>query len=240
MKKLFAIGAACLLLLALAVGCAPQTVTLDPAPEPGSITVTGKVQAEYVPDLATITVGVETQAATSELARQQNTQAINDTIDAVVALGIDEADIQTSNLSMWATYNDSGNIRGYRMNMDLTITVREIDLAGQVIDVAIGSGTNSLSNVEYGLSNEAELYQQALEQAVAKAREKADALAAASGKVVSDTQTITENTRYASAVSMNADTGGASDSYNKAATRLMSGTSTLTAEVTATFLIANP
>ena len=237
MKKMIALGLACALLLVLAVGCAPQTVELNSNPEPGTITVTGKVQAEYVPDIATVTVGVESQAATSVLTRDQNTQAINATIDAITALGIDAADIQTTNLNMWTTYNNAGTIRGYRMSVDLVITVREIDLAGQVIDAAISSGSNSLGGVEYGLSNQAELYQKALEQAVAKAREKADALAAASGKTVSDTQTLTENTRYASAVSMDPDTGGGGEGAFNYATRVMSGTSTLTAEVTATFLI---
>ena len=42
------------------------------------------------------------------------------------------------------TYGDAGNVTGYRMSVDMEITVRDISKAGEVIDAAIGSGSNTL------------------------------------------------------------------------------------------------
>ena len=223
--------------LVLAVGCAPQEVTIrEGEPAQGSITVTGKAGIDVTPDMAVVLVGVTSEGNTSEQARQSNTEAINATIEALRALGIAEEDIQTANLSMWPRYGDSGNITGYRMSVDLSVTVRDIDLAGQVVDTAIGSGSNSLGSISFMVSNEDEVYDKALQEAVKLARTKAEGLAAAAGKTAGEARDITETSRT-SVTRVNPSTGGGKSMEAAADTALMAGTTTITAEVSATFTV---
>ena len=185
MKKL--IVAATLSALALSlVACAPAATTTVALQRENddTITVTGKAGMEATPDIAQVTIGVSSRANTPQAARQDNAQAMNATLDAILALGIEEKDIQTSNMNMYNTYGDYGTVTGYRMSTDLTITVRDITKAGEVVDAAIAAGSNELGGVKYLVSNRDELYNQALSDAVELARQKAEDLAAAAGKQV--------------------------------------------------------
>ena len=246
MKKL--IVAATLSALALSlVACAPAattpgttTVALQREND-DTITVTGKAGMEATPDIAQVTIGVSSRANTPQAARQDNAQAMNATLDAILALGIEEKDIQTSNMNMYNTYGDYGTVTGYRMSTDLTITVRDITKAGEVVDAAIAAGSNELGGVKYLVSNRDELYNQALSDAVELARQKAEDLAAAAGKQVGMVKQITETSDAATTrrtYDMNADTGGASAERLK--TVIQPGSTSIDAEVQVIFALLEP
>ncbi len=238
MKKL--IVAATLSALALSlVACAPAattpgttTVALQREND-DTITVTGKAGMEATPDIAQVTIGVSSRANTP--------QAMNATLDAILALGIEEKDIQTSNMNMYNTYGDYGTVTGYRMSTDLTITVRDITKAGEVVDAAIAAGSNELGGVKYLVSNRDELYNQALSDAVELARQKAEDLAAAAGKQVGMVKQITETSDAATTrrtYDMNADTGGALAEGLK--TVIQPGSTNIDAEVQVIFALLEP
>lgn len=246
MKKL--IVAATLSALALSlVACAPAaatpgttTVSLQREND-DTITVTGKAGMEATPDIAQVTIGVSSRANTPQAARQDNAQAMNATLDAILALGIEEKDIQTSNMNMYNTYGDYGTVTGYRMSTDLTITVRDITKAGEVVDAAIAAGSNELGGVKYLVSNRDELYNQALSDAVELARQKAEDLAAAAGKQVGMVKQITETSDAATTrrtYDMNADTGGALAEGLK--TVIQPGSTNIDAEVQVIFALLEP
>ncbi len=234
MKKIAAIVLAFVLAAALS-GCATTAGTAAAAEEK-IVTVTGSGGVEVVPDVVTITIGVETTGATAEAARTNSNQAINTTVEQVKALGVEDKDISTSGISLYPTYNNAGTVSGYRMSMDLKIVSRDLEQASKVIDVAIASGSNSLGRIQYSVSNEAEVYQQALTEAVKAAREKAQLLAQAEGKTIKEVQNITEEGSVAVVYKENPDTAFAAESL-KNDTALMAGTSTITAQVTATFIL---
>lgn len=250
MKKLIALVTLTALVLSLsacattAAPAAGESIVRLRSENTDSITVSGRAGLEATPDVARITVGVTTRASTPVAARQANAEAINATLDALKELGIEEKDIQTSNMNMWNTYGDYGTVTGYRMNTDLTILVREIDKAGEAVDAAISAGSNELNGVEYLVSNRDELYNEALTNAVELARQKAEALAAASGKTLGMVKEVSETSQAATTIfnalmeDANADFGSADDARYK--TAIQPGSTTIEAQVKVVFALVEP
>lgn len=245
MEKFMILALAVMLVFSLA-GCAggapaptETTVRLQQEGEPETITVTGRSGMESTPDVAKVSVGVSSRAATPSVAREENSAAINATLAALAEMGIEEKDIQTTNMNMWNSYDNNGNINGYRMSTDLTVYVRDITKAGDVVDAAIAAGSNELNGVEYLLSNEDEMYNAALADAIDLARQKAEVLAEAAGKMVGQVKKIDETSRAVATVReydalSNPDVGGASKN-DFARTTVRPGSSTVSAEVQVVF-----
>ncbi len=227
-QRIFAILLAGMAALGL-TGCT-QTIVQD---TPETITVGGTGEVEVTPDIAVLELGVESRGATPEAARNANAEAINATIEALLAAGVAESDIQTSDIYLRTAYNNYGNESGYRMSVDMTVIVREIDRAGEVIDASIAAGTNSLDRVNYGVSNESELYGQALEAAMESARLSAERIAAAEGRTVGKMISATED-GYGITVRANPDTGGSAMAMDNA-TNVMIGTENVTAQLQVVF-----
>lgn len=240
MKKILTALLAAALILALA-GCSSPTsgemaVRLQEESS-NSVTVSGKAGLEVKPDVAKVSVGVSTRGTTPAAAREENAKAINATLEAVKALGVEEKDIQTSGMDLWNNYDDNGNPNGYRMSTSLTILVRDMGKAGEVVDAAIGAGSNQLNGLEYLVSNQDELYNQVLTDAVELARQKAEALAAAANRSLGVVKEINETSRAVATVReyamANPDTAGAGE--NRAKTAIQPGSTTINAEVTVVF-----
>ena len=247
MKKLLAAMAALTLVLTLG-GCssAPEemAVRLEEG-EGNTISVTGSAGIEVKPDMARVTVGVVTTGATSEAARQANAQAMAATQAALAELGVAEEDMKTSDISLRPTYVYSNNysegtINGYRMSTDLVVTVRDLEKIGEVLDAAIGAGSNTMDSLDFLVSNQDELYNAALADAVELARQKAELLAAAAGKTVGEALTITESSRAVATIReelVNPDTAGGAVADN-ARTVVQEGSTTITAQVEVIFAMA--
>lgn len=219
---------------------AETTVRLHQAGEPETITVVGKSGMEATPDVAKVSLGVSSRAATPSIAREENTAAINATLAALAEMGIEEKDIQTTNMNMWNNYDSNGNLTGYRMSTDLTVYVRDITKAGDVVDAAIAAGANELNGVSYLLSNEDEMYNTALADAIALARTKAEVLAEAAGKTVGQVKKVDETSRAVATVrnydeaAANPDVGSGSK-MESVRTTIRPGSSTVSAEVQVVF-----
>ena len=219
---------------------AETTVRLHQEGEPETITVVGKSGMEATPDVAKVSLGVSSRAATPRIAREENTAAINATLAALAEMGIEEKDIQTTNMNMWNNYDSNGNLTGYRMSTDLTVYVRDITKAGDVVDAAIAAGANELNGVSYLLSNEDEMYNTALADAIALARTKAEVLAEAAGKTVGQVKKVDETSRAVATVrnydeaAANPDVGSGSK-MESVRTTIRPGSSTVSAEVQVVF-----
>ena len=219
-KKALSLLLAGALLLALA-GCADA----QSAGAADTVTAAGSGEVQLEADLACITLGVETDGATPEAVRSANTAAINATADAVRALGVEERDIQTTDLRLGENYQGSG----YTMSCQLEITVRDIDQVAAVLDAAIAAGTNTLNSVEYGVSTGEEAYGQALDAAVESARQSAEKMAAAEGRTLGKVLSVEEQTSGGVTIRAEED-GSYSDGEN-----LRLGRDSVTAEVVVTF-----
>jgi uncharacterized protein YggE len=174
---------------------AASLVSADPSVANGSTIVvvgTGTVKAK--PDVAYINVGVQAHGATAQDAQNEASRLMAAVVAKLKALGIADKDIQTSGINVYPVTDQSPDkITGYTATNTITVTVNEIDRAGEILDGAIGAGANTAGGISFGIKDPAPLQRQALGEAVKDARPKGDAIAQAMGVQITGIKSVTED-----------------------------------------------
>ena len=153
------------------------------------VSISGSGRVAYVPDSATITLGVQIdRAPTAESALSQLNTAMNRIVPSLVALGIPQEDIVTQNYSVFPNYDYLEGITrpsGYNANQQVVVKIRgeaaTTDQVGTVIETASRNGANQVLGITFEASNLEELKQQATLAAIADARSKAEETAQTAG-----------------------------------------------------------
>jgi uncharacterized protein YggE len=156
------------------------------------ITVSGMGTVTSKPDLAKVDVGIFSDAQTVSAVQNDSTTKMNAMIDALKALGIKDADIQTSNYSLQPKIDWSDNkqrVIGYTLSQTVNVKVRDLAKVGDVIESATSHGANQIYGVQFTIDDPTSIQDEARLKAIKEAQKKADALADAVGlhivKVVS-------------------------------------------------------
>lgn len=174
---------------------APDAVA-QPAPQPRLLTVTGQGEVKAIPDQATLSAGVVTEAKTAAAALGANSRAMNAVFDALKRLGVPERSIRTSEMSVQPQYpNDSRvprRITGYQVSNSVTVTVDDLSKVGPAVDVLVSSGANSLGDISFSIRDPKPLLAEAREAAVKDALAKAETLARTSGVTLGPIVQISE------------------------------------------------
>jgi uncharacterized protein len=172
-------------------------LALDPAQAAEKlVTVTGEATVAVAPDTAMIRLGVGTQEKTAREASEANARQMTAVLAAIKDTGVADRDIQTSRLSLQPQYdpNKSGTARltGFQASNQVTVRIRDIDKLPTVLDRAITAGANEMSGIEFVVSEQSKLLDQARDDAIADARRKADLYAKAAGAKLGRVVSITE------------------------------------------------
>ncbi|MFV9505598.1 MAG: SIMPL domain-containing protein [Oscillochloridaceae bacterium umkhey_bin13] len=175
-----------LLVVVLLVGTALGATLARPAPAQAQagvggmrqVTVFGRGEVRVAPDMATVQIGVETSAPTTQEALAQNSAQAQAIIERVRQLGIAERDVQTSGFNIYPTYDEQGrSVTGYTVSNMVLVTIRDLDQAGALLDQVVQAGANRVYGVSFGISDPAEAEAQARAAAMQNARERAEQLA---------------------------------------------------------------
>ena len=168
-----------------------SALALPPAPAlaesaPARITVTGEGRADLAPDMATITLGVATEAATAAEAMAEASALVARILDRLTGEGIEARDIQTSGLGLGPRHDypegrGTPVLRGYQASNTVTVRVRDLARLGEVLDLAVGDGANTVHGLVFGLADPAPALDMARVRAVEDARRKAGLIAGAAG-----------------------------------------------------------
>ncbi|HTP11576.1 MAG TPA: SIMPL domain-containing protein [Anaerolineae bacterium] len=165
-----------------------------------SITVVGTGKATGKPDIAHVTVGIETQASSLQKAVDDNKAKMNNLLDTLKKLGLADKDIMTSNYSVY-TERASSPTPGAEVNTDqmiyhvtnqVDVTLRDVNQIGEVLDKAVAAGANNIYGVNFSVEDTAKLEADAREKAVADAKARAAELAQLNGVQLGDVLTISE------------------------------------------------
>lgn len=163
------------------------------------ITVSGSGNTLVPADTAVISLGIS--ARDRDVLKAQ--QKANETIAAIRAIltenGIAPEDINTGYMNIYAIYdyNDGAEeISSYNANSTLAIRVTDMEIIGQVIDLAFGAGANTLNGIDFSASDTADAEAAALKKAVADARTKAEILAEAAGLKITRIEVVSEGATY--------------------------------------------
>jgi hypothetical protein len=182
-------------LFALAIAAAALAPLSAPAAEK-LMTVTGEAMVAVAPDMAVIRIGVTSQGKTAHEASDANAKQMTKVLAAVKGTGIADRDVQTSRLSLQPQYdpNKSGTARllGFLVTNQVTIKIRDIGKLPVILDTAIAAGANEMSGIEFVVSEQSKLLDQARDDAIADARRKAELYAKAAGVKLGKVVAISE------------------------------------------------
>lgn len=170
----------------------------------GTISMRGEGAVSAAPDIAIVRIGVESWMETAELALSRNSEQAQALIDAAKAHGIAPTDIRTEGLSLSPVYDnaaydsirrgreDGPKLEGFRAANGLTVRLRDISTAGELIGALVGAGANRIHGIEFGLADDQPQRDEARRAAVADAVRKAKLYAEAAGVALGPIVSIEE------------------------------------------------
>lgn len=148
------------------------------ADEIRTIAVSGEGQVSLPPDMATITMGVQTEAEIAADALDAASEATFAILARLDTEGVAAEDVQTGAIRLQPRYGasalSSGNrIIGYQAINSVTVQVTDLDRLGGLLAALVGDGANRLDHVSFGLQDPSAATDEARRRAVADARRKA-------------------------------------------------------------------
>jgi uncharacterized protein len=198
-----------------------------------TLTFTGAGDVELQPDTAHVNVSVHGAGDSSDEALAAATTKMNAVIAALKALSsvkIAEDDLETQGVNTARDWENEGR---YVSDQSLGVTIHEPARAGSVIAAATAAGADSVDGPSFSLDEQTAAYRDALREALADARSKADAAATAMGVRILGTSTIVENTNGGGPIMYAAD---AAAKGSESAPPIKIGPVNVSAQVTVTYI----
>ncbi|MEN5425753.1 SIMPL domain-containing protein [Stenotrophomonas pennii] len=191
-----------LLALTLALGASVTAQAAVPAPaiapvEGTLLNVSANAEASRVPDIATLSAGVVTQAVDGNTAMRENAQKMDTVLAAIKAAGIAERDVQTSGVNLSPQYryadNEAPKITGYQASNTVSLKVRDIAKLGKVLDALAAQGANQINGPSFEIDQPEPVYDEARLAALKKAQARAQTYARSLGLQVRRIVSISES-----------------------------------------------
>ena len=167
----------------------------DAAPVQRLVVTAGEAVIRVAPDVAYVTLATESRARGPQEAQRQNADAMTAVQQKLVQGGVPKESIRTTGYDLQPEFdyvNGRQVPRDYMARNTIDIRVENLLRVGEIIDLAVGSGATSVSGVRFDLRNRNVIERDALKQAVADARARADAAAAGAGLVIDHVLRIEE------------------------------------------------
>ena len=156
--------------------------------------------AHVVPDMATITLGVATDAPTAAAAQARDAQRMAMVIDALHRAALAGRDLQTSSLSLSPQYvyaeGQPPKLTGYRASNGVTVRVRDLSRLATVVDAVAQAGADEVSGVAFALQDPQGAEDAARRDAVRKLQAQAQLYAGATGLRLQRLVTLAETGGY--------------------------------------------
>ena len=191
-----------LLALSLALGtsmtahAAPSSPSIAAPAEGTLLNISANAEATRVPDVATLSAGVVTQAADGNAAMRQNAEQMARVVAAIRKAGIAERDVQTSGINLNPQYryaeNEAPRITGYQASNTVNVKVRDIARLGQVLDALAAQGANQINGPSFQIDDPEPVQDEARVAALKKAQARAETYARSLGLRVRRIVSISE------------------------------------------------
>lgn len=148
------------------------------------VTVNGQGIVYAKPDVAYVSVGVETERKTAKEAAEENAKIMDQIVKALQKLGIKEEDLETVEYSVYPVYfypeKEPPVVVGYKVrNMfNIKITKKTQDgkldtkFVGEVLDATTSNGANIVSGITFDILDKNELKLKAIALAMEDAKKK--------------------------------------------------------------------
>lgn len=192
-KSLFKMGVVTLLMLLVAGGALADA-------EPKRLQVSGTAVVTGDPDIAYITVGVETQNPSAEKAAQDNASIMAQVLAALREMGLTEKEVSTSGYNIWGSTqtvnrgtDKEETVTTYWVQNRINITTKNLDSVGEIVDRAVKAGANQVQGIRFDVQDKQALQLEALKLAVQQGMGKAEAMAEAAGVTLGELVSMSES-----------------------------------------------
>ena len=165
----------------------PFQVIAQTPDAPPFVEVSATAEVRVPSDRARINFAVVTEGETAALAGTRNAELMEAVIARLRATGARGLQIETSGYNLSPRYGRVGQddrtprITGYQATNNVMARVDDVEAVGALIDAAIGAGANQVTSLSFEASDTQAAREQALREAVAKARGEAQTMASALG-----------------------------------------------------------
>ena len=160
------------------------------------VTGTGAVSGE--PDVVMLSIGVSVERDSVKQARAEAAEAMTGVIASLKGNGLLEEDIQTQHFSIHQQYdyiNGKREFRGYTVTNTASAKIRDLSIAGTVIDDAAEAGGDlvQINSIQFTIDDPTTLKMQARVAAMGDAQAKAQTLATEGGVTLGKPISISES-----------------------------------------------
>lgn len=147
------------------------------------ISTMGYGEVKVQPDQALIQVTAKAQHRTSVQAHEEVNKLVSNYLATLLKQGISKKDIVAASIHMQPRYehrSSSGSqFVGYEASRNIQITLNELQKIGDILDLAVNSGIETINTIQYRSSEEDKIKLQAHKLAIADSQQKAARLAQA-------------------------------------------------------------
>lgn len=167
-----------------------------------TITVSGEGEATALPDIATVTFTINQVSVNVKDAQKKVENTMSTVSIALNALGVSGKDVKTETYSVSPKYSypqiicmssscpaSSPKLEGYEVSETVSVKVRKIDVAGDVLALLGKNEVKDISGPQFSVENNEALLKtartQAIEKAEVKAKETAKSLGVSLGEIKS-------------------------------------------------------
>lgn len=170
-------------LMTLILGCTTQAITNVNGIERGYISVNTSANTEIAPDVAEVSIAVQTYDNKSMQKATLQNKEISDKVIAALKSMINTSNgdyIKTSDFNASPIYTYSGNKRNldkYQVSNSVIVHTKSIDKVGNMIDKAIALGATNVNSLSFSVSSYEDKCNDLLELASKRARLRAEAVA---------------------------------------------------------------
>jgi len=193
MKKSMLLVVISLVAVFVLAACGTTQVT-NTVQQVRTISAAGSGYVYIVPDIAYINIGVRVDADEVSAALAANNVQANAIAEALAGMGVDKADIQTSNFNVYPMqdWGPDGQIsrKYYVVENTVSVTVRDLAKLGKLLDTVVSSGANTINGISFDVQDKTAAEAEARDKAIADAKLEAEAIAAAAGIKLGDLQSV--------------------------------------------------
>jgi uncharacterized protein len=165
-----------------------QARPVDRAPESDLIVTNGQAVVRRTPDVAYVTLAVETRARSPREAQQQNADVMNAVVKRLTDAGIARDALRTVGVRLEPEFDTSPQgrrtPRGFVARNAVEATIADVARTGELAEAGVQAGATAIEGIRFDLKDRVGAEREAMRLAVADARALADAAAAGAGRTI--------------------------------------------------------
>lgn len=159
----------------------------------------GEAELTSQPDLAQISLSIETHSRLADDAVEENARIANAVREALLDFGLSKDNLKTGSYRLHS-YRElprenpdiEEELIYYQATNEIIVSTTQLNNVGEIIDLAVITGANNINYISFELKDPQDLMIQALQMATRQAYRKAEAIADSAGETVATLHSLRE------------------------------------------------